>query len=499
MSGPTGSVTSSRIGEVQVGSSEWYALTGRTPPQPGPLPGLPRFAGNLSREQQEAISRQQQELESSSTWRLIDPRTWPAHKRAEVAAANAPAPVPAVTPSSGGTLRLGHPVLNLGGSPGAGGYTLSPAQFGHPDFVPSDRPPVVTRTTGPADPDPGRPPAGPSDPAAAAAAATAAANASWQSMLEAQRVEAERLRQQLEREYRSRKADLRAQFEFAETEQERAQLAFLMNSLDEALTAGQGAISAGYQAATGQVRQLAAQQQEAAQLETAAVQGLFGQAQKRLGGRVEELAQQVGPGAGLMGDALSGSQDFYNLLATDAAREAALGERLSGVVARDISAGEQRMALQEAAQQADLTRSGMQTRASLTAQQQAQVAQRIAEDRRTFVNALQRLQSDISSRGGQIDMSQLGTYTDQARLAAAEADTARRLAAEAQQQQAMFAFSREQDTREQERRIARGETPEFEREMLEFARNTSIWNTLPDEIKSPELWAEIFGMPLRTR
>jgi len=318
-------------------------------------------------------------------------------------------------------------------------------------------------------------------------------------MLEAQRAEAERLRQNLEREYRSRKADLRSQFEFAETDQERAQLAFLMNSLDESLAAGQGAIASGYNAATQQVQRLAAEQQQSAQVETSAVQGLFEQASGQLGGRLQDLATQVGPGGGLMGDAMSGAEDFYSLLATDAAREAALGERLSGVVGRDIAAGEQRMALQEAAQQADLTRSGMQTRASLTAQQQAAVAQRIAEDRRTFVNALQRLQSDIATRGGQIDTSQLGSYTTQASLAASQADTAARLAADARQQQAAFGFQREMMDREQQERIARGETPEFEREMLEFATNLQYWNSLPPEVKSPELWSEIFGRPLRAQ
>jgi len=362
--------------------------------------------------------------------------------------------------------------------------------MGLPDYAtPPSRTPTPRTVTPTPDPAGG-------GPAGGAAGGAAAAQASWQAMLEAQRQEAERLRQNLEREYSSRKLDLRSQFEFAETEQERAQLAFLMNSLDDALTAGQGAIAAGYQAATAQVQQLAADQQLSAQTETAAVQGLFEQASGRLGGRVEELATQVGPGGGLMGDALSGAQDFYNLLATDAARETALGERLSGVVARDISAGEQRMALQEAGQQADLTRSGMQTRASLTAQQQAAVAQRIAEDRRSFVTALQRLQSDISSRGGQIDMSQLGTYTDQARLAAAEADTARRLAADASQQQAAFGFQREMMDRDLQERIARGETPEFEREMLEFAQATAIWNTIPEEVKTPDLWSQIFGRPL---
>lgn len=315
-------------------------------------------------------------------------------------------------------------------------------------------------------------------------------------MLEAQRVEAERLRQQLEKEYRSRKADLRAQFEFAETEQERAQLAFLMNSLDDALTAGEQAISAGYNSARAQVTQLARASQESAAVEQAAVEGLFTQAAGQLSGRVQDLAQQVGPGAGLMGDALSGAEDFYNLLATDAAREAALGQRLSGVIGRDIAAGQERMYLQEASQQADLARSGMQTRASLTAQQQAAVAQRIAEDRRTFVNALQRLQSDINARGGQIDMSALGTYDREAQLAFSEADTRRRLAADAQQQAAAFAFQREMMDRDREERLARGETPEFEREMLDFARNLQVWNSLPDEIKTPDLWSEIFGRDL---
>lgn len=319
---------------------------------------------------------------------------------------------------------------------------------------------------------------------------------SWQEMLEAQRRQAEAMRQRLEAEYRSRKADLRAEFEFAETEQERAQLAFLMNSLDQALTAGQQAISAGYNAARSQVGQLSRASQQAAATETAAVQGLFGQAQERLGGRIEELATQVGPGAGLMGDALSGSQDFYNLLATDAAREAALGERLSGVVARDIAAGQERMFLQEAAQQADLGRSGMQTRASLTAQQQAAVAQRIAEDRRSFVSALQRLQSDISARGGQLDLSGLGTYTEAARISASEAEQARRLAAEAARQRDAFAFAREQDALEQERRLARGETPEFERDMLDFARRLQEFRSLPPELQSPGAWSDIMGRPV---
>jgi len=421
------------------------------------------------------------------------------------AAPRSPAPAPAAAPSrpSGPPFTLDslRPPALLPSSPSTSGgiYTTRPPQFGDPDFVPS----APVRPAGPSDPVDPAGPEGPAEPTRPTVPSgrddfgVASAQASWQAMLEEQRREAERLRQNLENEYRSRKEDLRSQFEFAETEQEKAQLAFLMNSLDDALTAGQGAISAGYQAATQQVQQLAAQQQQSAQVETAAVQGLFEQASGRLGGRLEDLAAQVGPGGGLMGDALSGAEDFYSLLATDAAREAALGERLSGVVGRDIAAGEQRMALQEAAQQADLTRSGMQQRGTLTAQQQAAVAQRIAEDRRSFVTALQRLQSDINTRGDQLDASQLGTYTEAARLSASEADTARRLAADAARQRDAFSFAREQDALEQERRIARGETPEFEREMLDFARGLQYWNSLPPEIKSPELWSEIFGRPLR--
>ena len=312
--------------------------------------------------------------------------------------------------------------------------------------------------------------------------------ASWQQLFDEQRAAAERARQNLDREYSSRRDELRSQYQFAETEQEKAQLAFLMAELDSATERADQAILAGYANAVQNIQQIGTRAGAATDAEAQAVQNLFLTAGERFGGTIADVQQQTGLQAGLAGTAFMPGEDFANLLAADAAREAALSQRMGGIVGQEALDAERRMAFEQAAQQADLQRSSLASGAETRADQQAAVAARIAADRRNLTDNLRQLQGTYATLGASFDQAGLESYGEQAGLAQSEslflADLASRERIAAANNAARTADLEAQYAREDAQR-GDWQTPE-----LSLAR--LAWDTLPEILQTEDRYRQIF-------
>ena len=335
-------------------------------------------------------------------------------------------PTPATSAGAGGSRAVsGGPMVTMPYS----GTTLAPAPAGA-GVVPARAVPMgdpgwdgeigIGRSIIPErTPTPPTPPPPPPPPGAGGGAAGGAS--SWQELFDQQRAAAERARQNLDREFASRRDDLRSQYQFAETDQERAQLAFLMAELESATERADQAILAGYANAVQNIQQLGTRAGAAADFETQAVQNLFLGAGERFAGQVADVQAQTGLQAGLAGTSFGPAEDFLGLISADAARESALAQRMGGIVSEEMTDAERRMAFQQASQQADLQRASMSSGAQTRADQQAAVANRIALDRRNFTDNLRQLQSTYASLGASFDQAGIASYGEQAGLAQSEA------------------------------------------------------------------------------
>lgn len=312
---------------------------------------------------------------------------------------------------------------------------------------------------------------------------------SWAQLLEQQRVEAARMRQRIEAEYESRRDDLRSQYQFAETEQEKAQLAFLMAELETATERGYQAITSGYANAVSNIQELGSRAGADASAESQAVQNLFMSGAQTLGADAGGAVTESGLARGLMGNVMQPAADFEGLMRADAAREAALTQRLGGVVSRDMTDAERRMGVQEASQQADLQRASMTSGAQTRADQQAAVAARIAADRRNFTDNLRQLQATYGTLGASADQAGLQSFGTQAELQQAEQlflanlSTQERIAAanRAAQQAALQAgWDREDASR-----------PSWATD--EYLGRQQAWNLLPDSQKTYDRYTQYFG------
>lgn len=267
----------------------------------------------------------------------------------------------------------------------------------------------------------------------------------WATILEQQRQAAVAMRARLENEYQARRSELTSMFNFAETDEERAQIAFLMAELQDATDIAYDAITSGYQQATETAILLGDRARRMGDVEGAEIENLFLQAGQRIGDITGQTVAESGIGAGLVGQqALQGSNDFMQLVAADAAREAALSRRLGGITAEDFQMFQGRLGAQSAAQQAALARESRAAGTSLQAQHAAAVAQRIAEDRRRLVQELQQLQSQYGELGYNYDAQTLGTYGTAAALSQRDAQAAADRAASLQAQRDRAAFEQQQ-------------------------------------------------------
>ena len=327
-------------------------------------------------------------------------------------------------------------------------------------------------------------------PAPSGGTPAASSSSSWQQLFDQARQEAAAGRQRLEREYQSRRDELRNQYEFAETDQEKAQLAFLMAELDRATQDADQAIVAGYEYAVQNIQTLGARTQGSAAAESQAVQNLFLSGADRLSQQLAEVQRQTGLQAGLAGNAFQPGADFLGLMSADAAREAALSQRLGGIVSEEMTDAERRMAFQQASQQADLQRSSTQSGAQTRADQQAAVAARIAADRRDWTNNLRQLQTTYAGLGANYDMASLQSYGQQADLAQGEALFLANLASQERQAAAsraqQMAILNAQWGREDSQRPA-WQTPELAQALLR-------WDTMTDIQKAqPGAYESVFG------
>lgn len=332
-------------------------------------------------------------------------------------------------------------------------------------------------------PDPTPPPTPPPGPAGGS-------TANWQQLFDEQRAAAERSRQNLNREYETRRNELRSQYQLTETDEERAQLAFLMAELDAATQRADEAIAAGYANAVQNIQTLGVRAGSAADAEAQAIQQMFLTSGERFGGMVEDVRQQTGLQAGLAGTAFGPAEDFMGLLSSDAAREAALSQRMGGIISEEMTDAERRMAFQQASQQGDLQRQAASSGAQTRADQQAAVANRIAQERRDLANNVRQLQSTYATLGASFDQAEIASFGEQAALSQAESLFLQNIASQertaaanraAQMSQLEAQWAREDDSR-----------PDWQTD--ELAAASFRWGQMTDLDKSrPGAFENVFG------
>ncbi len=198
--------------------------------------------------------------------------------------------------------------------------------------------------------------------------------------------------------FEDKRDELRAEFQFAETDSERDQIARILTNLEQQRSDGYKAIGAGYRQAVAGVQERAAGQQVAAREAGDRVAGQFNQA----GDRILEDAASMNAryaGAGVNADGGTvGGLDALTATRARAASQAALAEQLGQLSAEDAFARADSMTGQGLAQQADLNRLHMGTSASAQETHASRVAQRIQQERAQWRSQLAAMQQQFTGR-----------------------------------------------------------------------------------------------------
>ena len=211
--------------------------------------------------------------------------------------------------------------------------------------------------------------------------------------------ERQRLAGQLEDQFEREAAALRDRYEFAETEQERAMLDWLIRDLDAQRTAGHEAIGQMYGQTTETQRQLADEQRAATEASAARVGDVYRDAAAAVAGDTADPNAGIGSG---QADALGldaapvtpGATDYIADLEAAGAREQTHSERLGDLTADDLAWLAQSSQQQQAAQQGELARAVANQQGAATAAHQQQVANRIAQERAAYQQAAAGLEGD---------------------------------------------------------------------------------------------------------
>ena len=246
---------------------------------------------------------------------------------------------------------------------------------------------------------------------------------------------AERQRRQLDSEYNSSVDELRDEYQFAETEEEKAQIAFLLEDLEAQRTAADQAIGAGYQQAIDSVEGRQVEMEAATEAEAGVAGDLFRGAADRLRGDVADVSSEAAEGGSGLGVGLDGgsaaADEFIGLMEAAAPREEALARRLGGIAEDDMAWLASTMEGEREAQRGDLQRQATANRANMQALHQSQVADRIQREREQFRSQLNNMQMAFQDRGWRLDDQANQTYQQAAdmRFQAGESAAQRRMQA----------------------------------------------------------------------
>lgn len=264
--------------------------------------------------------------------------------------------------------------------------------------------------------------------------------------LEAAQAEASRQRAALEGQYEQDKAELQGQFQFAETDAERKMLGQALGELERQREVGTDRIAAGYNRAVVQVGDRADGMGEQTAGESAAVGDLYRGAADQIAGQ-QQVAQQAAAGGGLGVNTDGGggaASDWQAMVAAAAPREQALTQRLGDIRQEDVRWLADSLQGESQSQQADLAELVTSAIAQQQMQHQAQVQQRIGQERMAWTQQLGGLQGDYRGRGFQLDDTQIGTLQQLAEMEQKRAEAAaERSHASALQQAQLAAAARE--------------------------------------------------------
>lgn len=204
----------------------------------------------------------------------------------------------------------------------------------------------------------------------------------------------------LEETYNQQREQLGELFEFAETPEEKARIAFVLGDIEEQRKAGQQVVAREYAQAVQQGRAQAAAMRDAAATEGQAMGDIFRQGADR--GR-EHLAsaQQLYADANLGVGAQPVSEDaadFVGVMEAAAPREEALARTLGNIAADDVGFLGETMAAEGGAQQGALQRIALGLRADAINEHQSRLADRQARERAGYRDAVLGLQSQFNNR-----------------------------------------------------------------------------------------------------
>lgn len=246
----------------------------------------------------------------------------------------------------------------------------------------------------------------------------------------------------LDTQFQRRMNELRKQFQFTESAEEKRQLSRMVGELERQRDEGYRAIGAGYQRAVEQVQARGAQAAESTAAEQAEVGSLYAGAVGQVQGEAAALNEAAdAAGGGALGVGADGGSaeaaDWAALLAAEGASSQAMTRRLGDITQEGIGWMGDTLRGQEQAQQGDLRRLAMATQAQARMQHDQRVQDRINQERMVFNQMFGQTRSMYDQRGWQLGDTarQLQVDRGNLRFQFGEADIGRRLAASKAQAQ----------------------------------------------------------------
>ena len=220
--------------------------------------------------------------------------------------------------------------------------------------------------------------------------------------IEDARMSAQQERASLDQVYGKKKDELRQEYRFSESPEEKAQIARILGNLEKQRDDGYRAIGAGYAEAIGKVEANAGVQSERSGEEALAIAQFYNSAADSITADAANVNDQyAGYGVNADGGTTAGVEAADASRATGAA-DAALSQRLGGLGAEDAQWLASTMGGEREAQQADLGRLHMVTSASAQETQASRVQARIAAERAQWRDQLASLQGQFTQRGWQL-------------------------------------------------------------------------------------------------